>query len=108
MRRTLEQLQAIDKDMCYFFKSDIIDLGNWIARQKTGLKYCTFNYYELIKEENQDTATIKISFEYRQSQTIELSFENIAKVRQILKVIKSNEYPRLDIYKKLLTQFRTK
>lgn len=102
----LSRAQKLDKEMCYLFKSDIVDLGQWVAKQKKGMRYITFNYYELIKEENQDTATIKIYFEY--AGDVELSFENIAKVRQILAVIKSNQYSIADIYKKLLTQFRTK
>jgi len=110
MKRTMEQLQSLDKDMCYFFKADIVDLANWIANQKKGLKYLTFNHYELIQSENIEAATIKIEFDYHygNGKDIELSFENIAKVRQILEVIKSNQYPVADIYKKLMTQFRTK
>jgi hypothetical protein len=102
----MRQLRTATPNLPYAMKSDIIDLAKWIARQKKFLRYQTYNFNELVESKDAATATIKIYFEY--AGEVELSFENISKIRQILTVIKSNQYPIADIYKKLLTQFRTK
>jgi len=95
----------------YSTKAQINDLGNWIANQKKGLEFEGYNFNQLLDGETKIVLTFihwKYTYPVQRLADIEITFDNLDKVKQINQVIKSKEFPIQDIYKKIITKFKTK
>ena len=109
----MRQFRTATPNLSYKVKSNIIDLQNWIETQSRTingfyhLSFCSgdrYNFNQLVESLDND---VELYFSYRSrldecDLTIKLPY---SKVVDILAVIKSNQYSKADIYKKILLKF---